>query len=701
MKSYTLEEAKTLRTELGPAAVDVSLLSDEVRAGFLAWLSGDGPEIQPETSEAQKSEITHAWLTSIDGIGKKGAEAILEELATRGVTTFAAFAKIEDLTKLPAIGKKNGANLRAALDEVAGPYDPVAERREHLLSTTLARIGDDDIARGIASERIETGVYDTALMDPNLIFKDLVDSAAGYASRMSVTERWKDSPTFRQPILNAVLGRPVDTDTRSAAVDRINTGEYDYEITRENANLCPHCNGLFDRAPIGAYDSGEAWCSVEDGAGEGNCGQTFWLVAKDWGYVTHKTNPKYAQYTITGQGVVDEVVPELAPSASDLIPPETLPDGGEAVLDWPAPAATAEPVELAPALIPIHERIHLALTSCRALAKTKPHSDDWHKARAQGVGSSDAGAILGVSPYAKAHDVWASKLGHEAKQKPWLEDYADFGTWFEPYIREWCEDEHGIEIIDGADLGTLQSVVWPRALANIDGLDITNGVVEEYKTTTEKWTEIPAHYFAQVQHQMLVTGVREVRLRQYVSPMDRKLIPSLRDVMLKLNPFVGDRDLARWLLEHGEVHTWIIERDDRYIERMLEREKSFWAFVEMEVEPVEAEPEGSADLSADPDVYAACMEYARLSERFDQQALAFLKAEGVEPSKRGSVSGSATKVLDAAKKKARTAIEKAVSLLEDAPKRVTIGTHSATLVDRGTHKYWNIYTGEAAGEIPL
>lgn len=547
MKSYTLEEAKTLRTELGPAAVDVSLLSDEVRAEFLAWLSGDEPETQPETSEAQKSEVTHAWLTSINGIGKKGAEAILEELAARGVTTFAAFAKIEDLTKLPAIGKKNGANLRAALDEVAGPYDPVAE----------------------------------------------------------------------------------------------------LEIR------CPHCNGLFDRAPIGEYDSGEAWCSVEDGAGEGNCGQTFWLVATDSGYVTHKTNPKYAQYTITGQGVVDEVVSELAPesetelptvtcprcgaaeldmdgfgmlvcprdpkcycthphtidgvcgicgyresSASDLIPPETLLDGGEAVLDWPTPAATAEPVELAPALIPIHERIHPALTSCRVLAKTKSHSDDWHKARAQGVGSSDAGAILGVSPYAKAHDVWASKLGHEAKQKPWLEDYADFGTWFEPYIREWCEDEHGIEIIDGADLGTLQSVVWPRALANIDGLDITNGVVEEYKTTTEKWTEIPAHYFAQVQHQMLVTGVHEVRLRQYVAPMDRRLIPSLLDEMLKLDPS-ADRALADWLLEHGEVHTWIIERDDSYIERMLTREKSFWTFVEMEIEPVEAEPEGSADLSVE------------------------------------------------------------------------------------------------------
>ncbi|MFP4599942.1 MAG: lambda-exonuclease family protein [Persicimonas sp.] len=350
------------------------------------------------------------------------------------------------------------------------------------------------------------------------------------------------------------------------------------------------------------------------------------------------------------------------------------------------------------ALVPRDERPHPALTDCRSVGRADHDTDEWHALRAQGIGSSDAGALLGVSPHATAYDVWATKLGRKTDSKPWLEEYADFGQWMEPYIREWCEATHGIEIIDGAELGTLQYAGWPRAQANIDGLDVTGGVIEEYKTTTEKWEEIPLAYEAQCQEQMLVTGAREVRLRQFVCPISRDLVPSLRDEMRKLDPSSADQTLADWLLERGEVVTWIVERNERYIERMLARFKRFWDFVDMEVEPTEADPEGTVDLTDEPEVYASCVEYARTKQAFEARVQSFLDEEGVEVSSRGSAGGTAKKTLKEKKRRVRKAIEKAVALQcdgDERPKRVSIGDHTATYKSNGHGGfYWRIYTGE-------
>lgn len=667
----TLEEAKAKFLERGVIAVDVADFSEEDKAEFLAWrkdhaetegLAEDAEAIEVDENQidleqiieaASAPEITKEWLISIDGIGKKGAGEILAKLAEEGITTFEAFAQIPDLTKLPSIGKKNGENLRAALlneigSATAEPGDSKGDARAELFGAIAKKLDameqnfSFERAIEIVEDRLNAGEYDAAIERDDVSLDNVAHSAALYCRMLAQKEALEAQPKGIQI-------------------------------------LCPHCNGLFDQAPAGQYDaSAEALCEDDEGRGLGNCGKTFWLEVTADGYVTHKSEP-------------------VEPPKS--VEPEFALDGGQQA--WPEPTdADAWPaaVEKKAVIVPMEGRVHPSLPGCTVFRKTVTHSDDWHKARSAGIGSSDAGAIIGVSPYSTAVDVWKTKLGQKPKRKPWLDDYADFGTWFEPYIREFCEAEHGIEIIDGADLGTLQSVEWGRALANIDGLDVTNGVVEEYKTTTDKWSSIPAHYEAQVQHQIFVTGVNEIRLRQFVSPIDRKLIPSLRETMRELGPD-ADRRLADWLLEHGQIHTWIIERETSYIERMIAREKAFWTFVEMEIEPVEADPEGTVDLTSDPDVYAACVEYARLVEKYDAQALAFLAAEGIGKPKRGSVSGAADKAIKAAKTKARKAIDKAVSLLEERPKRLTIGDHSATFVDRGTHAYWNIYTGEDSGAL--
>ncbi|QED33410.1 hypothetical protein FRD00_15995 [Persicimonas caeni] len=331
------------------------------------------------------------------------------------------------------------------------------------------------------------------------------------------------------------------------------------------------------------------------------------------------------------------------------------------------------------------------------------YSEQWHALRARGVGSSDVPAILGLSAHASAEDIWRTKLGEEPRRQPWLDDYADFGRWFTPHLRRWCEAEDDIDLVPGAELGILQSTRWSRAITNIGAYDPAADVIEAYKTTSQAWKSVPTAHYVQCQHQLFVTGARRVRLRQFICPVDRALLPGLRDrlgsSMPQADPAEVDAALVDWLLDAGEIHTWIFERDDALIERMLMRERRFWAFVDMQVTPIEADPAGTVDLTEAPQVHAACVEYARLQSRYDAKVREFLDAEGLEVPTQASVGGTADKALKAARRELRRAIDQAVALLDERPKRVVIGEHHATWIDRGTHAFWNPYLSGDSGVV--
>ena len=324
-----------------------------------------------------------------------------------------------------------------------------------------------------------------------------------------------------------------------------------------------------------------------------------------------------------------------------------------------------------------HGRVHPMLPSCLLLAKTEAHSDDWHAARASGIGSSDAGAILGLSPFATIQDVWATKVGQPTDRKPWLEPYAAFGTFFEPHLRHAIRVD-GVTLIDGEDLGTLQSLTWEKACANVDGLDATNGDNWEIKTSSEEWTEVPAAYFAQCQHQMFVTGADRTILHQYVCPVERRHIaPLLRHVeTLALVDVEAENVVAAWLLEVGTRKNWIIEYDEEYAARLIEREVEFWGYVEKGEEPPTLESEGTVDLTD-------CDALVGYLDQFVLEA--------------ARIPSDAKKNADKLKKSARSALEEALALRGVRAKRITAGPHKATWVQpAGRSGHWTIYGGEDA-----
>lgn len=157
------------------------------------------------------------------------------------------------------------------------------------------------------------------------------------------------------------------------------------------------------------------------------------------------------------------------------------------------------------------------------------------------VGGSDIAAILGVSPYKTAVDLWLDKIqprveGSEnavAKRR---------GSRLEPYIVDMIEEEHGIHIV--ARNQRYRDQVVPFFAAEIDA-EAETGENIEIKTVhpfkAKEWGEqdsdsLPIHYVAQTMWGLGVTGRDEAlvfaligdELRRYRVQRDQETIEAMR-----------------------------------------------------------------------------------------------------------------------------------------------------------------------------
>jgi putative phage-type endonuclease len=135
-------------------------------------------------------------------------------------------------------------------------------------------------------------------------------------------------------------------------------------------------------------------------------------------------------------------------------------------------------------------------------------SSEWHEVRADGIGGSEVGTIMGLNQWESAYYLWASKTGQLPPKvidsfPAWL------GTNLEPFILgpmlshlhpDW-------EIFT---TGTYQHPKLPFLHANPDALAKVNGewIIVEAKTSRNYWSEVPPSYVAQVQHYMNILGVK-------------------------------------------------------------------------------------------------------------------------------------------------------------------------------------------------
>lgn len=182
------------------------------------------------------------------------------------------------------------------------------------------------------------------------------------------------------------------------------------------------------------------------------------------------------------------------------------------------------------------------------IAKTKNlERSQWLKLRQQGIGGSDAAAILGISRYKSPIDVWVEKTVSQPIEAD-SSEYTYWGNLLESVVADEFQRQTGLKIRRCNYL--LQNTEYPFMLANIDREIIGQKSGLECKTTSEynknKWQddEIPAEYILQCQHYMAVTGYESWWIA----------------VLIGGNKFIYKQ----------------IQRDDELIQMLIKAEQDFW-----------------------------------------------------------------------------------------------------------------------------
>ncbi len=176
------------------------------------------------------------------------------------------------------------------------------------------------------------------------------------------------------------------------------------------------------------------------------------------------------------------------------------------------------------------------------LVKLKQGTKDWLDWRRSKIMASESSVILQISPYKTPDELLNEKVrGFEVVPN----HYMTRGTQLEPVALEFFELETGLTMFPMIG----QSVTCDWMGASFDGVSLDRKHIVEIKCNGKKnhslalQGKITSYHNAQVQHQI------------YVSELDFSYYYS----------FDGERGVVLK-----------IQRDDKFIENMIEKEKEFW-----------------------------------------------------------------------------------------------------------------------------
>lgn len=151
-------------------------------------------------------------------------------------------------------------------------------------------------------------------------------------------------------------------------------------------------------------------------------------------------------------------------------------------------------------------------TSSPTIVQLVQGSAEWLAYRKNMRNASETAAVLGVSPWMTPYQLWLHKTGRaESKATAAMQH----GTDMEPAARAAYEAETG-------------SIMQPLVLqdgdysASLDGMDLDGQLIVEIKCPfrardSELWRQVkagqvPDHYAAQIQHQLMVSGAKLAHL---------------------------------------------------------------------------------------------------------------------------------------------------------------------------------------------
>lgn len=230
---------------------------------------------------------------------------------------------------------------------------------------------------------------------------------------------------------------------------------------------------------------------------------------------------------------------------------------------------------------------------------------EWLEGRRQGIGSSDVAAILGLSPWQTALDIYLSKVKPPVEEK--MAAPLEWGQRAEPMIAAAIRDHYGWT------LNKIPTVIHRQhrfLIASVDRLGPENSVVEiKTASRADGWgeaetAEVPDYYWVQVQHQL------EVLRETYEAKTAWVFV------------LIAGNDFRRYRVAY----------DPDYLPTVLDALRDFWACVETRTPP---EPQWGhpSTLSAVQRLYepkpgattilpGECDQWADSYERLGQEAKA-------------------------------------------------------------------------------
>lgn len=142
-------------------------------------------------------------------------------------------------------------------------------------------------------------------------------------------------------------------------------------------------------------------------------------------------------------------------------------------------------------------------------------TDDWKQLRKTRISATDISAILGVSPWCTAIQLWRRKVGFESEQEQ--TEAMRWGSRMEPTIRSYVENELGLDF--PAYVVFHKEHDW--RMASLDGFNKSTNTVLEIKCANEKdhkfakEGKIPDKYIPQINWQMHCADAKKAYYASY------------------------------------------------------------------------------------------------------------------------------------------------------------------------------------------
>lgn len=159
-----------------------------------------------------------------------------------------------------------------------------------------------------------------------------------------------------------------------------------------------------------------------------------------------------------------------------------------------------------------------------------PDTDAWLQERRASVGASEVAAVMGLSPWNTALDVYKSKNGVDKHFDPVL---AMIGHESEHIIHKWVEEYSGLDVkLEPAFMA--RSREFPFLHASFDRVSSDPFTTWQFKTASayvgHQWDEgIPTDIRVQVQAEMLVAGTNKAAVVVWIGGREFRLFWELRD----------------------------------------------------------------------------------------------------------------------------------------------------------------------------